>query len=67
MIHSLFNWCVNVLEDGARLLGMSYEAINIWIFCVIEPIAFLLMLLWILRQRRQIRKLKDAVSGIRSH
>ncbi|HLP50189.1 MAG TPA: hypothetical protein VK154_04855 [Chitinophagales bacterium] len=57
-VNSLFDWCVQILIDGGHLLGISYNEINIWIFCIIEPIAFLLMLGIILWQWRKIRRLK---------
>ena len=59
----LFNLCVNLLIDLAKMLGMSYKEINIYIFCIIEPIIFLVMLGIIIGQNRilkQVRKsLKD--------
>jgi hypothetical protein len=57
-VNSLFDWCVRILIDGANLLGISYNEINIWIFCIIEPIAFVLMLAVIIWQYRRITKLK---------
>ncbi|MBK8954945.1 MAG: hypothetical protein IPM34_05230 [Saprospiraceae bacterium] len=54
MINELFNWCVELLENWAAALGMTYEEINIWIFCIIEPIVFLLMLGYIIYLRKKI-------------
>ncbi len=36
-IQSLFQWCVFVLRETAKLLGISYEAINVWLFVFILP------------------------------
>ena len=44
MIDEVFNWCVEILELYANRWGMTYEALNVWIFCVIEPIVFFIML-----------------------
>ena len=38
-------------------LGISYEAINIWIFVIIEPIIFIIMISYIIHLRRKIKKL----------
>jgi len=57
-VNALFNWCVDILIAGAHVLGMSYNEVNIWIFCIIEPVVFLLMLGVIIWQGRQIRRYK---------
>lgn len=44
MMNKVFDWCVEVLKYYAKLLGITYEEINIWIFCIIEPIIFFVML-----------------------
>lgn len=60
----VFKWCVETLKDWAHRLNMSYEEINIWIFCIIEPTIFLLMLLVIVRQMYRIQSLKaNLVNG----
>ena len=57
-MNEIFNWCVELLQWGAQKLGTTYEVINVWIFCIIEPIVFLGMLIFIFRQIRIIRQLK---------
>ena len=37
MINFIFRQCVRLLEWAARKLGTTYNAINVWIFCVIWP------------------------------
>ena len=39
-----FNWCVRLLYEVAGWLGITYEEINVWLFVVIVPIAFILSL-----------------------
>ena len=58
MINEIFDWCVHLLEWGAERLGTTYVAINVWIFCIIEPIVFLGMLIFLVFQRREIKRLK---------
>jgi hypothetical protein len=33
-----FNDCVYILESIAYILGITYEEINVWVFCIIWPI-----------------------------
>ena len=57
-MNEIFNWCVELLQWGAQKLGTTYVDINVWIFCIIEPIVFLGMLIFIIRQSRIIKQLK---------
>ncbi|MBI4929766.1 MAG: hypothetical protein HY841_03315 [Bacteroidetes bacterium] len=61
-INGLFDWCVHILLKGAHLFGISYNEINIWVFCIIEPLVFIGMLYIIIRQMQKIRKLKKAIA-----
>jgi hypothetical protein len=57
-MNEIFNWCVELLQWGAQKLGTTYVDINVWIFCIIEPIVFLGMLIFLVVQRRKIKRLK---------
>lgn len=59
MINNIFYWCVKLLQQMARKTYMSYEEINVLIFCIIEPILFLVMLLVIIRQNIELKKLRN--------
>ena len=37
MSERIFNFCVQLLEWLAKKLGMSYEQVNVLIFCVLVP------------------------------
>ena len=50
-IDQTFDNCVQVLIDLASILGITYEEINVWLFCVIWPLLTLLMFGEILRLR----------------
>jgi hypothetical protein len=56
-MNEIFKWCVELLQWGAQKLGTTYEIVNVWIFCIIEPIIFLCMLIILINQRRKIRTL----------
>ena len=55
LIDFVFKVCVIVLVDLANLIGISYEAINIIIFVLLQPALILLFfILW----RKERRKTK---------
>ncbi len=58
-MNEIFSICVAILEWIAALLGISYQAANIWIFVIIEPIVFVIMLIIILKQRSIIKILSN--------
>ena len=56
--NDLFHQCAEFLRWLAPKFGMTYKEINIWIFVIIEPIIFILMVLWIIRLKIRIKKLQ---------
>jgi len=61
-IDGLFDWCVDLLLWGADLLGMSYNEINIWIFCVLWPLLTIVLVGLAVYQWRVIRNLRKRVA-----
>lgn len=57
-IDGLFDLCVRVLIWIADLFGVSYNTINIWIFCVIWPILTVILIAIVVRQRIELRYMK---------
>jgi hypothetical protein len=58
-VDNIFDICVIFLVELAKLLGISYEEINIWIFCVIYPVVILLLCYQIVRlNKRKCKCLK---------
>ena len=53
-IDETFNFCVRLLYDIGAFLGISYEEINVWIFCIIWPITSLLLFSEIKRLRMKL-------------
>ena len=49
-----FDFCVQLLFDIADLIGISYEEINVWLFCIIWPILSLIMFAEIIRLRLKL-------------
>ena len=54
----MFKWCVDFLKFLAFDFGTTYEIINVWIFCFIEPVIALVLLIIIGKQWWAIQKLK---------
>lgn len=36
-MNEIFYLCVRILQILAHRLGMTYEEVNVWIFCIIWP------------------------------
>jgi len=54
MIDTVFGFCVWILIQGAAVLGITYQEINVYIFCIIWPILSIGLFLEILRLRRKL-------------
>jgi hypothetical protein len=52
----IFKICVYILHQLAYLFGTSYEAINVIIFCIIEPLIFMLLIIYIFHLRKELKK-----------
>jgi hypothetical protein len=57
MIDAIFDQCVLLLVFWAGRLGMTYQAINVWIFVVIWPVFTLTLIVVVILQQLKIRKL----------
>lgn len=51
----IFKQCVILLEKWAAFFHISYQEINVIIFCVIEPIIFFGMLYIIIKQYNKLK------------
>jgi hypothetical protein len=57
-MNQIFDLCVNLLLWLAALFGTTYKAINVWIFCILWPLATLALVVMVVIQRRWIQKIK---------
>ena len=58
-IDIIFNWSVKVLYEVAGWFSITYEEINVWLFCVAWPILTLLLMYavcFLVRQNRLLRR-----------
>jgi hypothetical protein len=54
----VFRECVDILSLIAAVFNISYEAANIWIFCIIWSFLFLVLIIWNIYLRRRLRSLR---------
>ena len=59
VVDTMFSWCVDILRLVASLLGITYEAVNVWVFCVIWPIFTSALIATVIGQHLQLKKVKD--------
>jgi hypothetical protein len=59
VIDACFDLCVEILLWLADLFDVSYNTINIWIFCIIWPILTIVLVYVVVKQHLNIRKLKQ--------
>ena len=57
-MEKIFGLCVDLLVWAGNLIGLTYVQINVWIFCVIEPIVFIVLVVILIKQYRTIKILK---------
>jgi hypothetical protein len=63
VIDACFDLCVDLLLWLADLFGVSYNTINIWIFCVIWPIFTVILMVLVVKQHLKIRRLTHPREG----
>lgn len=58
-IDLIFNVSVRWLYVSADWLGITYEEINVWLFCIVWPLVTLVMTVWITLLHRNIRRIQS--------
>ena len=62
-IDKIFDWAVIALVALAKFLGITYEEINVWLFCVAWPLFTLALIVWAVSLWRQNRQLRRQVNA----
>ena len=57
-INAVFNWAVIALVECAKFLGITYEEINVWLFCVAWPLVTVGLMIWVVVLFRDNRVLR---------
>jgi len=60
----IFDLCVQALYSIADFFSISYKEVNVWIFVIIQPLAFVFMIITILKQRRKIKGKKEELQKL---
>ena len=53
-----FWWCVRLLQEISKWMGISYEELNVWVFVIIHPLITVILIVWVFRLRRRIKNLE---------
>jgi hypothetical protein len=61
-IDYIFDISVRGLFTWAKFMGISYEEINVWLFCIAWPIATLVMLATIVMLWRSNRVMREQLA-----
>lgn len=56
-MNDIFELCVKLLVEMAHFFGITYEEINVIIFCILGPIVFIIQLIYIIYLRKKVKKL----------
>jgi hypothetical protein len=62
MIDAVFDGCVLLLLFLADLFGMTYKAVNVWIFVIVWPVFTLVLIAGVVWQRIRIRRLQGKLA-----
>jgi hypothetical protein len=65
-INDIFDWCVSLLQHWAKELGMTYNAINVWLFCIILPLLVLSLFVALLLLCRQNNRLRRRINSFKN-
>ena len=57
-IDAIFRYGVVLLVNLAKIFGISYEELNIWVFIIIHPLITLILFICVLSLYRKNKKLK---------
>lgn len=44
-MNEIFNQSVRILQLASEQLGMTYQELNVWIFLIMEPIVFVILII----------------------
>lgn len=56
IITLIYNECVDILLLMAKVTGLTYKEVNVLIFCVLQPLSFIISVYIILKQHFKLKK-----------
>jgi len=54
-MNKVFDQSVRFLQLASEQLGMTYQELNVWIFLIIEPIVFVILLIKIYELTKKLK------------
>lgn len=63
-VDAIYDWAVIALVNMAKYFGISYEEINVWVFVIMMPIAFLLMSSYVVFLRFKIARMRRRIKDM---
>jgi len=61
-MNELFNLSVSIMIHAGHILGISYQAVNIWLFVIIQQLMIIILIAMYLRMRKK-QKRASTVAG----
>jgi len=55
----VFDLCVKILYWISDVTGLTYKEANIWIFVIIHPLLTIFLFYYVIRLRKQVKKLRN--------
>ncbi len=56
MMDKAFWICVKIIQEMSKILGMTYEELNIWLFVIIHPLITLIFIVLFIKYKRLYNK-----------
>ena len=57
-MNAIFKWCMDLLYQMSYYLGITYEELNVIIFVFLYPLFVVLLIVYIIGLKRNIKKLQ---------
>jgi hypothetical protein len=61
IVNIVYDVCVEILIEMAKLTGFTYREVNVILFCIVMPAVYVLMSMIILYQWYRIYRLKHLI------
>ncbi|MEE2698156.1 MAG: hypothetical protein VX923_00495 [Pseudomonadota bacterium] len=55
LIKGYYWWCVQMLVDISKWMGITYEELNVWVFVIIHPLITIILILWVFRLKKLLK------------
>lgn len=65
VVNSLFWLCVEIMQWLCALTGISYEALNIWLFVIIQPAMIIVLFVLWMRARKSTHILHRELTSVK--